>query len=1055
MRKFTTVLAGLLLAGSVHATNYYLSSAGLSAPQTAANWGDATDGSGNHPADFTGANDVFIIQSGQYVTLASYYSWTLGNGAKIQVDGVLTGSDNAYISGTGTFTGTGNIYLTNPNLSSTMSAATTGGTFTYASTAYYGNYNVARGTYYNLTFSGGGTFSAQGNISIANLLTVGSSSSPTFAMGSYTLSGAFTEAVSSGTISTGGSLPSGKTWRGTVKYTSSTSVAAGTYNALSLDYGVTGTASGDISVNYSLDFGGGQCQLNMGTYQLTGAMSYNAARGSTSNGMLRTKNTSTTPFPAGLNYNSLAGSVYYEGYSPQYVLAGTYGTLYLNSVNTFTATGNIVCNSYLYNLGTFNLGTYQLSGNAFYTSYNIANYGTIKTANTGTTPLPSNTDWTNISSSTVEFNGTAAQSIPAGTYRNLKVSNTSATVTARGALIIGASSSSSTLTIASGAMLSMNNYNLTFAATGTNTLANSGTLNMGTGILTHPGTPTNNGTLLSSANSATGIPSDKTWGGTVSFGYGGSTQRIPAGTYNNLSLTNTANSIPAGGDLTVNGTLLSTAGGTLDLGTYALGGTLASVNNSGSIRTANTGAAALASGKTWGGSGTLYFYGAASQTVPAGTYQNLDLTGGDRILTGAVTVQDVFTRGSGNIDYSACSLTLNGAGDETLGGSLSALAVTGGATITLSGATTVNGTLALTSGKVLLNGANLTVGGLSGGSATAFIVSGGNTVTVNNLSGTVTVPVGYDNGSYTPVTLTPANTVNWTVGLGNGVSASNPQQALQRTWYLTPSATPGATNVTFDWNPSDAGMLSSANGAWNGTGDVLINHYNSSTHAWETAGSGSPQVNGSRRSITLSGQTAFSPFAISQVSNPLPVTLLRFSGRQEGGRNLLGWATATESNSRGFSVERSSDGRSFTAIGLVASRAPGGNSSSELSYAFSETAPSGNAYYRLVQQDLDGRSKTSAVLLIRGLTPGGLSLTLLYPNPATRVLRLALSSSVAGAVQLQVRDAQGRLLRSEPRTLGQGANVQELDVSNLPAGVYTLQATDTLGNRTEATFVKR
>ncbi|HEY6914000.1 MAG TPA: T9SS type A sorting domain-containing protein, partial [Paludibacter sp.] len=134
----------------------------------------------------------------------------------------------------------------------------------------------------------------------------------------------------------------------------------------------------------------------------------------------------------------------------------------------------------------------------------ISGSGTLTTQNTGTSPLPADKTW---SCNVIYNNQTAAQSVAAGTYNNLKISNP-----------IGANASgtinATTLTIDSRAILHM----------GTNIL-NSITTNNGTGTLTTQNT------------GSTPIPTGKTWTSQVVYN-GSEAQTAVKGTFNSLIIDN-------------------------------------------------------------------------------------------------------------------------------------------------------------------------------------------------------------------------------------------------------------------------------------------------------------------------------------------------------------------------------------------------------------------------------------------------------------------------------------------------------------------------------------
>lgn len=189
------------------------------------------------------------------------------------------------------------------------------------------------------------------------------------------------------------------------------------------------------------------------------------------------------------------------------------------------------------------------------------------------------------------------------------------------------------------------------------------------------------------------------------------------------------------------------------------------------------------------------------------------------------------------------------------------------------------------------------------------------------------------------------------------------------------------------------------------------------------------------------GLTAFSQWGVGQTDVPLPVTLLDFTA-QRVSRSLvqLGWETMLEENSKGFEVERKLDSStSFVEEGFVASEAPGGNSSVELSYTFTDTNRySGVSYYRLRQEDLNGRWIYSGVKAVAGDGGGGISVAL-FPNPGHGQFTLRVEG-VTQAFVVLVADVQGRVVR---RIEAVGSS--DVSVLGLSQGVYFVQIPDIFG----------
>src|SRR3989338_3847814 len=174
-----------------------------------------------------------------------------------------------------------------------------------------------------------------------------------------------------------------------------------------------------------------------------------------------------------------------------------------------------------------------------------------------------------------------------------------------------------------------------------------------------------NGALVSTGAGAINVSGNWTNSGTFTAGSSTVTYNAAAGgqtiggvTYNNLTLSNTSGTNTAGGNLVVNGTLDTAAGGTLDMtASYTLSGTLGTITNNGAISTTNTASATpIPSGKTWGGTIT-YAATTGAQTIVAGTYNNLNLNNGSGTDTagGNLVVNGTFI-----ILYSGGTLDMTG-----------------------------------------------------------------------------------------------------------------------------------------------------------------------------------------------------------------------------------------------------------------------------------------------------------------------------------------------------------------------------------------------------------
>ncbi len=154
----------------------------------------------------------------------------------------------------------------------------------------------------------------------------------------------------------------------------------------------------------------------------------------------------------------------------------------------------------------------------------------------------------------------------------------------------------------------------------------------------------------------------------------------------------------------------------------------------------------------------------------------------------------------------------------------------------------------------------------------------------------------------------------------------------------------------------------------------------------------------------------------------LPIILTNFDASQEKGQVYLDWVTASEYNNKGFNIQRSSDGRSWTDIAFVEGA---GETSSAIRYTYlDENARTGLNYYRLEQIDYDGQVGYSDMVTVHLAEKRGFSV---YPNPAKN--KIYFNPDDTGVV---------RLVNHYGRIVLEAKNVNQLDVSNLPNGIYEL-----------------
>jgi hypothetical protein len=139
----------------------------------------------------------------------------------------------------------------------------------------------------------------------------------------------------------------------------------------------------------------------------------------------------------------------------------------------------------------------------------------------------------------------------------------------------------------------------------------------------------------------------------------------------------------------------------------------------------------------------------------------------------------------------------------------------------------------------------------------------------------------------------------------------------------------------------------------------------------------------------------------------LPVELLYFDGRIVANNAELTWATATETNSDYFAVERSFDGFSWETISYVQSA---GNSNQVVEYTFTdENLAEGIYYYRLKQVDFDGAMEYFAPIVVEMSATAEFQINRVEKTGEI----VTLTANFEAGAQLVVFDAMGNIIDTE------------------------------------------
>ncbi len=181
--------------------------------------------------------------------------------------------------------------------------------------------------------------------------------------------------------------------------------------------------------------------------------------------------------------------------------------------------------------------------------------------------------------------------------------------------------------------------------------------------------------------------------------------------------------------------------------------------------------------------------------------------------------------------------------------------------------------------------------------------------------------------------------------------------------------------------------------------------------------------------------TEFGPYSlIDSFFSALPVTFTDFDGKLINNQVLLSWQTATEINNKGFEIQKSRDGQSFSDIGFVAGN---GNSSLKNNYNFYDVKVlSGSNYYRLKQIDIDNKFTYSSIIKIDYSKFDWAVLG----NPVSGNTWIQLQMDKSSHVSIQLFSMQGKIIRSiDKGNLSPGTYSIPLNFINASSGMYIIK----------------
>lgn len=185
---------------------------------------------------------------------------------------------------------------------------------------------------------------------------------------------------------------------------------------------------------------------------------------------------------------------------------------------------------------------------------------------------------------------------------------------------------------------------------------------------------------------------------------------------------------------------------------------------------------------------------------------------------------------------------------------------------------------------------------------------------------------------------------------------------------------------------------------------------------------------------------AFNPYAyyyIDDVSvvpggcSVLPVDLAFFNGEMVDGNVVLRWESRTESQNELFYLERSKKGKTWQSLVEVPA-VPNAGRGAE--YGWTDLNSYSNAYYRLLQKDLNGDQRILETIWVASETLEEPKLRVLSGNPVQGYFDFQLSG-INSPTLFQIVDIRGQTIFSKTIPT-ESTRQHSISLQNIPQGMY-------------------
>ena len=188
---------------------------------------------------------------------------------------------------------------------------------------------------------------------------------------------------------------------------------------------------------------------------------------------------------------------------------------------------------------------------------------------------------------------------------------------------------------------------------------------------------------------------------------------------------------------------------------------------------------------------------------------------------------------------------------------------------------------------------------------------------------------------------------------------------------------------------------------------------------------------GSNQAVCLSNMN----LCQARYNQLIPVELTSFTASVSDKNVTLNWSTATETNNRGFEIQRKTSAGDFLTVAFVEGK---GTTQEPQAYSYADkNIENGKYSYRLKQVDFSGSYSYSNVAEVEVKIPAKFGLNQNYPNPFNPTTTISYEIAKETNVSLKVYDVIGNEIATlVNETKPAGTYEVIFDASSLSNGVY-------------------